>query len=244
MPAAPRQPLSAKTFVGRCVSAPPSNPYAQARRCADLLFEISELDAYFCAGKHFPSRFARALIAKVAFSAAMALPAWCSSQNPTIALARSRTRMMPKSGQCRAIADRITAASIIHGIGAPKITEKFQQLVGLLFYNLVGPYWVSRFVASAWLRPSGDDPNFFSTSASGRVFRSSFASRFDPGSSREPWPGRYRVSWGILSVFAMPRRSRQLRDTSCRTDVGVHRSIVFATARKPSAPGSMLQSPR
>ena len=48
------------------------------------------------------------------------LPAWCSSQNPTTALARSRTRMMPKSGQCLAIAERITAASIIHGIGPQK----------------------------------------------------------------------------------------------------------------------------
>ena len=69
---------------------------------------------------HFPSRFTLALIASVAFRAAMALPAWCSSQNPTTALARSRSRMMPKSGQCRATADRITAASIIHGMGPQK----------------------------------------------------------------------------------------------------------------------------
>jgi hypothetical protein len=31
------------------------------------------------------------------------------------------------------------------------------------------------------VRPSGDDPNFFSTSAMGRVFKSSFASDSDVG---------------------------------------------------------------
>ncbi len=69
---------------------------------------------------HLPSRFTLALIASLAFSAAMALPAWCSSQNPTTALARSRRRMMAKSGQCRATAERITAASIIQGMGPQK----------------------------------------------------------------------------------------------------------------------------
>ena len=53
----------------------------------------------------------------------------------------------------------------------------------MVFFSSIslGPYWVSRFSASAWLRPSGDEPNFFSTSASGRDFKSSFASGFDPG---------------------------------------------------------------
>ena len=69
---------------------------------------------------HLPSRFTLALTASLAFRAAMALPASRSSQNPTPALARSRRRMMKKSGQCRATADRITAASIIHGIGPQK----------------------------------------------------------------------------------------------------------------------------
>ena len=44
-----------------------------------------------------------------------------------------------------------------------------------------GPYWVSRFFASACVRPSGDDANFFSTSANGRDLKSSFAWGFDPG---------------------------------------------------------------
>ncbi len=69
---------------------------------------------------HFPSRKTFALTASLAFKAAMALPAWCSSQNPTTALEASRRRMMKKSSQCRTIPDRITAASIIHGMGPQK----------------------------------------------------------------------------------------------------------------------------
>ena len=69
---------------------------------------------------HFPSRFTLALIASLAFKAAMALPAWCSSQNPTTALEQSSKRMMKKSSQCRTIPDRMTAASIIHGMGPQK----------------------------------------------------------------------------------------------------------------------------
>jgi hypothetical protein len=69
---------------------------------------------------HVPSRRTRHLTASWAFSASMAFPAWCSSQNPTMALATSRTMMMKKSGQCRSTPDKITAASIIHGIGPQK----------------------------------------------------------------------------------------------------------------------------
>ena len=45
----------------------------------------------------------------------------------------------------------------------------------------LGPYRASRSVASAWVRPSGDDPSRFSTSGTGRDFRSSFASGTGPG---------------------------------------------------------------
>ena len=69
---------------------------------------------------HLPSRLTRALIASLAFSASMALPAWRSSQKPTMALATSKTRMMKKSGQCRTTPDSTTATSIIHGIGPQK----------------------------------------------------------------------------------------------------------------------------
>src|SRR5580704_11054460 len=84
---------------------------------------------------HLPSRFTLALIASVALSAAIALPAWCSSQNPTTAFARSRTRMTPKSGHCRQdyrLFDHPRDRT-------PKIAEEFQELIGLLFCNLIGP---------------------------------------------------------------------------------------------------------
>jgi len=60
------------------------------------------------------------LIASVAFNAAMALPAWRSSQNPTTALATSKMRMITKSAQCRTTPERTTAPSIIHGMGPQK----------------------------------------------------------------------------------------------------------------------------
>ncbi len=64
--------------------------------------------------------------------------------------------MMKKSGQCRSTPDRITAASIIHGIGPQKYVRNFRS--GLAFFSSIslGPYWVSRFCASTWLRPSGE----------------------------------------------------------------------------------------
>ncbi len=94
---------------------------------------------------HLPSRFTLALMASLAFRAAIALPAWRSSQNPTTALAQSRTRMMPKSGQCRATAESTTAASIIHGIGPQKYVRNFSS--GLVFFSSIsfGPYWASLF---------------------------------------------------------------------------------------------------
>ena len=88
---------------------------------------------------HFPSRLTRALIASLAFSAAMALPAWCSSQNPTTALASSSTRMMtevrPMLGDRREDHGRFDHPRD----GAPEIGEEFQQRIGLLFFNLVRP---------------------------------------------------------------------------------------------------------
>ncbi len=69
---------------------------------------------------HWPSRNTRALIASSAFRASMALPAWCSSQNPMLALASSKIKMMMKSGQWPKTPDRTTATSIIHGIGPQK----------------------------------------------------------------------------------------------------------------------------
>ena len=70
--------------------------------------------------RHLPPRRTRASSASFFFSASMALSAWYSSQKPTSALSTSSTRMIPKSSQCRTTAERIAAASIIHGIGPQK----------------------------------------------------------------------------------------------------------------------------
>ena len=56
----------------------------------------------------------------------------------------------------------------------------------MTFFSTIsfGPYCARRCSASTWVRPSGDDPSRFSTSATGRVFRSSVASGFEPEASR------------------------------------------------------------
>src|SRR5580658_9729211 len=89
--------------------------------------------------------------------------------------------MMPKSGQCRAAADRITAASIIQGIGLQKYERNFR--ISLVFFSAIsfGPYWIKRFCASAWVNPSGADPSFVCNADIGSDFRSSWVSGFDFG---------------------------------------------------------------
>jgi len=54
--------------------------------------------------------------------------------------------MMKKSGQCRSTPDRITAASIIQGIGPQKYVRNFRS--GLAFFSSIslGPYSDSRFL--------------------------------------------------------------------------------------------------
>jgi len=105
------------------------------------------------------------LIASLAFSASMALPACRSSQKPIVALATSSSRMMKKLGQWRTTPKRITAASIIQGIGPQKYDRNFR--IALVFFSgiLFGPYFSSR----------------FSTSSSGSDLRSSFASEGNAG---------------------------------------------------------------
>ena len=51
----------------------------------------------------------------------------------------------------------------------------------MVFFSAISfsPYWVSRFCASAWVRPSRDEPSFFSTSARGRVCRSCLPTGFE-----------------------------------------------------------------
>ena len=65
-------------------------------------------------------------MASVALSAAMVLPAWYSSQNPTAALTTRSAPMTPKSAQCRTTAERTAATSIIHGIGPQKYERSFR----------------------------------------------------------------------------------------------------------------------
>lgn len=130
---------------------------------------------------HFPSRLTRVLMASLALRASMALPACRSSQNPIMAFAKSRTRMMKKSGQCCTTPDSTTATSIIQGIGPQKYLRNLSS--ALVFFSSISfaPYFASRFVASAWVSPSGDALKRFSTSGNGRVFRSSLASEAEAG---------------------------------------------------------------
>ena len=69
---------------------------------------------------HAPSRLTRASSANCALSAAIAFPAWNSSQKPTIAFPTRRTVMIAKSSQCRTMAESNAAASIIQGMGPQK----------------------------------------------------------------------------------------------------------------------------
>ena len=84
---------------------------------------------------HLPSRFTRALIASLAFSASIASPACRSSQKPMVAFATSSSRMMKKSGQCRTRPDSTTATSIIHGIGPQKYVRNLR--IALVFFSAI-----------------------------------------------------------------------------------------------------------
>jgi hypothetical protein len=122
---------------------------------------------------HLPSRLTRALIANRAFSASMALPASRSSQKPIVALATNSTKIMKKSGQWRTTAERTTATSIIQGIGPQKYPRNFSSALVFFYAISLGPYCTSRLFASASVKPSGDEPRRFSTSAIGNFCRSS-----------------------------------------------------------------------
>ena len=57
--------------------------------------------------------------------------------------------MMKKSGQCLSTPDRITAASIIQGIGPQKYVRNLRRELAFFSTSSFGPYWVSRLAASA-----------------------------------------------------------------------------------------------
>ena len=118
---------------------------------------------------------------------------------------------MKKSGQCRST-PRQDHRGPDHSrdrtrTGPQKYVSNFSS--GLAFFSAIslGPYLASRFPASPWLRPpSGDDDRRFSTSGTGRDFRSSFASGTGPGPGPGA-PGRLApVSLTVLIPFSRPPR--------------------------------------
>ena len=63
-------------------------------------------------------------------------------------------------------------------MGPQKYVRNFRNGLSVFSAISFGPYCVRRFCASAWLRPSADDPNFASSSGMGSDFRSSLDSGF------------------------------------------------------------------
>jgi len=115
----------------------------------------------------------------------MALPAWLSSR-----IRHGVGNQQKKDDEeIRPVpdhADSITATSIIHG-WVPKSSENFKN--GLVFFSAIslGPYW-SAVSAPRLMRPSGDDPSFFSTSGMGRF-------------SDRPWtPASSRLRLGLACI--------------------------------------------
>ena len=84
-----------------------------------------------------PSRFTLARKASFFLSAAMALPAWYSSQKPTTALPNNSTSMMPKSAQWPTAADKNRRDLDHPGNRPPEVREKFQQGIDVLLGNLI-----------------------------------------------------------------------------------------------------------
>jgi hypothetical protein len=67
------------------------------------------------------------------------------------------------------------------GLAPRSSSRNFRNWLTFFASISFGPYCSRRVVASAWVRPFGDDTRRFSTSARGRVFRSSFVWDFDLG---------------------------------------------------------------
>jgi len=121
---------------------------------------------------HAPSRLTRACNASFALSAAIAFPAWYSSQKPTPAFIKSKARMMPKSSQWWTTADRVAATSIIQGIGPQKYERNLRRGFVLSSGISLQPYLVSRACTSELLRPSAETPKTDSTDCSEDVAKS------------------------------------------------------------------------
>ncbi len=85
----------------------------------------------------------------------------------------------------------------------PKIVEKFQQLIGLLFLNLVGPILSKAFFCLRLAQAIRRRPQFFSTSASGRVFKSSFTLGFNLGFDMEEALGWSASGFSAVAADAL-----------------------------------------
>src|SRR5664279_2640661 len=109
--------------------------------------------------------------------------------------------MMKKSAQCPTAPDKITATSIIHGIGPQKYDRNFSNGFVLCSTISFGPYCSRRFAASACVSPSGDDSSFFWTSAIGSDLRSCSGSGFDV--SEPPGVGSVGVDLGVLVLSVL-----------------------------------------
>ena len=109
----------------------------------------------------------------------------------------------------------------------------------LVFFSSIslGPYWASRFCASACVRPSGDDPNFFSTSARGRDFRSSFASGFvmfmafcAPARAIQSFASAQLAAASEQPDFAMNERYKNANHGAHPHMIGNHRDVAESHA--------------
>ena len=102
---------------------------------------------------------------------------------------------------------------------------------GLTFFSSIsfGPYWVSRFCASACVRPSGDDRSRFSTSAMGRDLRSSFASGFDSAAGSPRASGAFTAglaSGAFASSFDRPSHRESWHRQPSRRVLSPYLSVV------------------
>ena len=85
---------------------------------------------------------------------------------------------MKKSGQCRTTADKNHRHFDHPRDGTPKIAEEFQERIGLLFFNLVGPILGQPFLRLGLSEAVRRQAQFFLHLRKGRDFKSS-ASTFE-----------------------------------------------------------------
>ena len=140
------------------------------------------------------------------------------------------------------------AARIEHSRIGPEIGQQLRNGISLLLLDLIGPYRASRAVASAWLRPSGEDPSRFCTSGTGRDFRSSAWGSVPGLRSASPWPAQRGLPDGthplLLSAAASPPPAAPPRShaghpampVSAHTSKGARQQLRQGRAEGPGQP--------